>query len=151
MLRIPLLNRQFRTRKMEAQQVEQSRLVYPLHLNLQIIDTGHVLTVPLTDCLLIGRDSTPTPDIDLTDLQGVQYGVSRMHAAFLYDGQTLSIEDLNSRNGTRINGFPVEGGKPYPLHNGDEIELGRMRLLVQLVRGASSSFSSMSHTASQHL
>jgi pSer/pThr/pTyr-binding forkhead associated (FHA) protein len=122
---------------MEAQPgAENSKRIFPLRLDLQIIDTGRVLSMQLADCLLVGRDSTPAPDIDMTELDGVQYGISRMHAAFLYDGHTLSVEDLNSRNGTRINGFRVEGGKPYPLHNGDELELGHMRLLIQLVRGA---------------
>jgi pSer/pThr/pTyr-binding forkhead associated (FHA) protein len=137
MLQIPLLNRQSRSRSMEAQPgAENSKRIFPLRLDLQIIDTGRVLSMQLADCLLVGRDSTPAPDIDMTELDGVQYGISRMHAAFLYDGHTLSVEDLNSRNGTRINGFRVEGGKPYPLHNGDELELGHMRLLIQLVRGA---------------
>lgn len=137
MLQIPLLNRQSRSRSMEARPgVENSKRIFPLRLDLQIIDTGRVLSMPLADCLLVGRDSSPAPDIDMSELDGVHYGISRMHAAFLYDGYTLSIEDLNSRNGTRINGFRIEGGKPYPLHNGDELELGHMRLLIQLVRGA---------------
>lgn len=111
-----------------------TRPVYPMRLMLTLPESGKVLSIPLADCLLVGRDTVPAPDIDLTDLDSVRYGISRHHAAFLYDGRTLSIEDLNSRNGTRINGFRIEGGKPYPLRNGDELELGHLRLTVQLVR-----------------
>lgn len=112
----------------------EERRVYPMRLNLKLIDFNEIISVQLSDCLLLGRNSDPAPDIDLTELDDADYGISRMHAAFLYDGRSLAIEDLNSRNGTRINGFHVEGGKPYPLHNGDELEIGHLRVIVQLVR-----------------
>jgi FHA domain len=137
MIQIPLQNRQSRTRVREAHaKMEDRKRIFPLRLNLTLVDSGEVISMQLADCLLVGRDSTPKTDVDLTHFNGVQYGISHMHAALLYDGHTLSVEDLNSRHGTRINGFRIEGGKPYPLHNGDELELGHMRLLVQLVRGA---------------
>ncbi len=133
MVQIPLLRHvpQFKEGGMTG---TANKRDFPFRLTLTLLDSGKVLSVPLTDCLLVGRETVPAPDIDLSALDGVSYGISRQHAAFLYDGRTLSIEDLNSRNGTRINGFPIEGGKTYPLHNGDELELGHLRVSVQLVR-----------------
>ncbi|MEO8397241.1 MAG: FHA domain-containing protein, partial [Chloroflexota bacterium] len=40
----------------------------------------------------------------------------------------------NSTNGTRINGYRLDSGRAYRLRNGDELELGRLRLIVQVVR-----------------
>lgn len=112
----------------------EDRRVFPLRLDLTIVDFNRVISTRLSDCLLVGRDSDPQPDIDLSEWDGAKNGISRLHAAFLYDGRSLAVEDLNSRNGTRINGYRIEGGKPYPLRNGDELEVGNVRMIVQLVR-----------------
>jgi len=48
----------------------------------------------------------------------------------------LSVEDLNSTNGTRINGYKLDAGRAYRLRNGDELELGRLRLVVMVVASA---------------
>ncbi len=135
MLQIPLLQRASRSGSQETKPVlVNGKRVFPLRLDLKFTDSDQVISVQLADCLLVGRESTPTPDVDLTFLNAVHYGISRLHAAFLYDGRSLTVEDLNSRNGTRINGYRIEGGKPSPLHNGDELEIGHLRLIVQLVR-----------------
>lgn len=140
MVQLPFLNRQPRA-NVEVEDDDdaaplpvEDRRVYPLRLNLTILDTNQVVSVQLSDCLLVGRDSDAQADIDFARFDGARFGISRLHAAFLYDGRGLAIEDLNSRNGTRINGYRIEGGKPYPIRNGDELELGFLRVLVHLER-----------------
>lgn len=54
--------------------------------------------------------------------------VSREHAVIRLVGGGLEIEDLSSRNGTLVNGRPVEGRKR--LDAGDAIEIGGERLEV---------------------
>jgi DNA-binding CsgD family transcriptional regulator len=54
-------------------------------------------------------------------------GVSRVHAVFERFGETWCVRDLGSRNGTYVNGSRVIG--EHALHPGDEISLGRLRLL----------------------
>ena len=54
-------------------------------------------------------------------------GVSRIHAAFERFGDTWCVRDLGSRNGTFVNGGRIIGEQA--LHSGDEILLGRLRLL----------------------
>jgi len=54
-------------------------------------------------------------------------GVSRVHAAFERFGDAWCVRDLGSRNGTFVNGSRVIGERA--LHSGDEIVLGRLRLL----------------------
>jgi FHA domain len=54
-------------------------------------------------------------------------GVSRVHAVFERFGDAWCVRDLGSRNGTFVNGGRIIGGRA--LHSGDEIVLGRVRLL----------------------
>ena len=66
---------------------------------------------------VIGRN--PNTDITLLD-----DGISREHAILVYDEDSgeFTIEDLQSTNGTRVNGKKVRGAALQP---GDQIQIGR--------------------------
>jgi pSer/pThr/pTyr-binding forkhead associated (FHA) protein len=53
--------------------------------------------------------------------------VSRTHAAVVAEGDSLSIEDLASLNGTYVNGERVESADLKP---GDEVIVGKYHLVV---------------------
>ena len=55
--------------------------------------------------------------------------VSRRHAAILREGDQMSVEDLGSRNGTRVNGRPVTGA--HVLKAGDRIDVAGIVLVVE--------------------
>ena len=55
--------------------------------------------------------------------------LSRAHAAVGYDGTRFFVRDLDSTNGTLVNG---ERCDEQPLNDGDEIQIGRMSLRVGL-------------------
>jgi len=55
--------------------------------------------------------------------------VSRQHAAVRLTASELVIEDLGSRNGTKVNGQLINGRRP--LHSGDVIEIGKLKLQVE--------------------
>ncbi|MBX5484411.1 MAG: FHA domain-containing protein [Myxococcaceae bacterium] len=55
--------------------------------------------------------------------------VSRRHARFKVTGDVLVIEDLGSRNGSRLNGEPLRG--TAPLKHGDVIQVGENALAVR--------------------
>lgn len=74
------------------------------------------------------------PDLDLTPYGGQENGVSRRHVAIIQGDKALYVEDQNSTNGTRINGFQLEPRQLYRLRDGDELELGRVRIVVRFVR-----------------
>ena len=65
---------------------------------------------------LIGRN--PTTDITLLD-----ENISREHSIILFDEETgaYTIEDLQSTNGTKVNG---KGVRSHELEHGDEIQIG---------------------------
>ena len=56
--------------------------------------------------------------------------VSAYHARLSFQAGQWWLEDLGSRNGTRVNDIPLE--VPTVVTYGDEIGLGRVRLLLQL-------------------
>jgi pSer/pThr/pTyr-binding forkhead associated (FHA) protein len=86
-----------------------------------------------TDGLVIGRSdtrSTFVPDIDLVVYNALERGVSRRHATFIRNQGTLHVIDLNSVNGTSVNGNRLQSDVPYPLHHGDQLKLGDLSLTV---------------------
>jgi len=64
--------------------------------------------------------------LDSNDVVVDSDGVSRVHAVFERFGDTWTVRDLGSRNGTFVNGGRIIG--EHALHSGDEIVLGRLRL-----------------------
>jgi adenylate cyclase len=71
----------------------------------------------------IGRG--PDNQLVLTD-----YGISRTHCRIRWDGTTCRVEDMGSRNGTKINGEDID--RPQELQDGDEILLGRYPIRVEI-------------------
>jgi pSer/pThr/pTyr-binding forkhead associated (FHA) protein len=92
--------------------------------------------VSVHDYTVIGRadGSENDADVDLNPYGAFQNGVSRRHAAISHDKGAIYIEDLESTNGTRINGFQLPPNQKFRLRDGDELELGRVRIIIRFVR-----------------
>jgi hypothetical protein len=75
-----------------------------------------------------GEGGTMQPDIDLADQGAAQLGVSRLHLAIRYSSKhnSVSISDMNSANGTFVNGQRLHPQEVRVLRHGDELRLGRM-------------------------
>jgi pSer/pThr/pTyr-binding forkhead associated (FHA) protein len=83
--------------------------------------------------ILLGRftdDSIFSNHIDLSPFGGHNLGVSRVHAQIQMEGDTIYITDMNSRNGTYIQGTRLEPNRPFILDSGAYITLGRLHLQV---------------------
>jgi len=75
---------------------------------------------------VLDRDKTtagrhPESDIFLDDVT-----VSRRHAEFRRAGDGFEVADIGSLNGTYVNREPVDVS---PLTNGDEVQIGKFRLV----------------------
>jgi pSer/pThr/pTyr-binding forkhead associated (FHA) protein len=57
--------------------------------------------------------------------------ISRRHCRFVRNGTEILVQDLNSLNGTFVNGNLAN--VPTPLRHGDEIQLGPMSFRVVVV------------------
>jgi DNA-binding winged helix-turn-helix (wHTH) protein len=74
--------------------------------------------------------------------------VSRRHARIAVEGERATIRDLGSKNGTTVNGDPVEGDRA--LADGDEIAIGRARMTFHvLTRTGSTQTASGLHGAAK--
>jgi pSer/pThr/pTyr-binding forkhead associated (FHA) protein len=96
---------------------------------------GGRIELPLSKEVIIGRldaERAVFPDVDFTDEQGVEKGLSRRHARIsLREGRVL-LEDLHSLNGTFLNSTRLVPDLPYPLKDGDQVQLGKLLLTVHL-------------------
>jgi DNA-binding NtrC family response regulator len=74
--------------------------------------------------IVVGRDFPSHVQID-------DPKVSRQHVRFVVHGSTVGVEDLESRNGTRINSERINHAM---LALGDEVQLGSVRIALAMTR-----------------
>lgn len=85
---------------------------------------------------VVGRFAEKPVDIDLTGIEpDGQIWSSRRHAALTLDKAMLVVEDLNSLNGTWVNGARLRAGTALPLKSGDVIQIGVAQLRVDIEGG----------------
>jgi pSer/pThr/pTyr-binding forkhead associated (FHA) protein len=102
-------------------------------LTFVIPSSGRRIAVKLESEIRVGRlDPVKDirPELDLTDDNGAEHGVSRLHATIQPSNRGLVLVDLGSTNGTLLNNYRLPPDLPYPLHNGDEIRFGRLLVHV---------------------
>ena len=95
------------------------------HLQLCVIGRGTFATHPLPEAgsVTIGRSSNC--DVEVEDRS-----ISRRHA-ILSIGETLTIEDLGSANGTSVRGQRVAFGQPTAIAVGELVVLGSVNISLQ--------------------
>jgi hypothetical protein len=80
----------------------------------------------------IGRADEKPVDIDLDDQESPdRVWSSRQHCVILFENGAMTIEDLNSANGTFINRTRVYPGQKHPLKPEDVIQIGTVQLRVK--------------------
>jgi pSer/pThr/pTyr-binding forkhead associated (FHA) protein len=84
--------------------------------------SGHPIIVLKTTVTLIGRD--PACDVRIGSSR-----VSRCHCCVVLESDEVVVRDLNSTNGTRINGATIGTGR---LRDGDEIEIAHLRYRLRV-------------------
>ena len=105
----------------------------PLGVRLHIGESRREIVASLTKAIHLGRldpASDIFPEIDLSEDGGSGKGVSRRHARILKREGTVLLEDLASINGTFINGRRLAPYQAEALHDGDQLQLGK--LLIQI-------------------
>jgi pSer/pThr/pTyr-binding forkhead associated (FHA) protein len=100
---------------------------------IHVRDSSEPITIAPSGEFVIGRRDAASgiaPDLDLTPHGALEKGVSRTHAALRRGEDVLSIIDLDSANGTYLNGQRLAAHQPRLLRDGDEIRLGRLVLHI---------------------
>ena len=107
--------------------------------SLYIIESEQFLTEFNKTKLTIGRQ-TPgqviKPDIDLSDYEAYEKGISRLHATIEFDEEQSKahIIDMDSANGTWVNGNLIPSRSEVPIQNNDIIRLGKLKIQVVITK-----------------
>jgi pSer/pThr/pTyr-binding forkhead associated (FHA) protein len=100
---------------------------------LLVLDTDEVIFLHSSEEFSLGRATAGqpiVPDIDLTPYNAYETGVSRLHASLNIKNRPITIQDLGSVNGTRVNGKKLSPHSKTSLTNGDILTLGKLKLQV---------------------
>ncbi|MEA3338384.1 MAG: FHA domain-containing protein [Chloroflexota bacterium] len=124
-----------------SEPVEETNEASLVPLSVEVISTGRQIQLPPTPEVHVGRLDAAHgifPDLDLTTDGGLESGVSRHHCKIHQRGSTYLIEDVGSANGTFLGGQRLTPYLSHVLKNGDELQLGRVKLRVIIQQEASS-------------
>ncbi|HEY72778.1 MAG TPA: FHA domain-containing protein [Thermoflexia bacterium] len=116
-----------------SEPVEEAEEITLVPLSVEVISTGRQIQLPPTPEVHVGRLDAAHgifPDLDLTVDGGLESGVSRHHCKIHQRGSTYLVEDVGSANGTFLGGQRLTPYLPHVLKNGDELQLGRVKLQV---------------------
>ena len=133
------------TKDEEARSTKQLKIIPPQLTHTPIWGTTHLAqegslvfrvknhTDPLVlqpkDEMVVGRadlKSNHYPAIDLTPYGALEEGISRVHAKLNRDGETVTVTDMNSVNGTYLNGQRLPAHQARVVRDGDEVRFGRL-------------------------
>jgi len=108
---------------------DETHEVGTLHMKVQLVvvqGKPEGKTIPLVGPIFkIGRGEgcQLRPNNDL---------VSREHTMFGVVGESVTVRDLGSRNGTEVNGKKLVANEPYTLKNGDLVKIGPLTFAVSI-------------------
>lgn len=105
----------------------------PWVIELRVVGTAHILQVPASENIIVGRADPKrgvTPEVDLTPFAAHTLGVSRQHACISVKADRVVVRDLKSANGTFLNGHVLAPEEEYRLRHGDQLSFGQLHLQV---------------------
>jgi len=102
---------------------------------LHLLDSGEMLPLTARNEFTLGRvaEGQPVmPDIDLTPYQAYAQGVSRLHAVIRRGVEDVFVINLDSANGTFVNGRRLEPHEERAVSHGDVVALGGLKIQILL-------------------
>ncbi|MBU6334494.1 MAG: zinc ribbon domain-containing protein [Chloroflexi bacterium] len=100
---------------------------------LGIVANGIEIPLPARSECLIGRSdpaSNHTPDVDLTPHNGLELGVGRRHAIIRIQRGAVTVEDLDSTNGTNVIDQRIAPRRPTAVQHGDGVVFGQLAVVL---------------------
>ena len=104
-----------------------------VRFDLPDINASHSFHMEDMDCVRIGRyvlGGDDMPEINLGQYPVASQGISRRHALVCREQRMLTVRDLNSTNGTYLNGQRLIPMEVRVLRDGDEVTLGYLKMRV---------------------
>jgi predicted amidophosphoribosyltransferase len=99
---------------------------------LEVVDSGAQIPLVDQDEILVGREDEVSdihPDVDMTPHRGEEGGVSRRHAQLIREAGSWYVTDLDSTNGTYLNGVELQPKVRVALEDGDRLVLGEVEVV----------------------
>ena len=99
---------------------------------LYLVGRPTPLVLESRDQMIFGRREPGTRQliVDLSQFHGGAMGVSRKHVCLHRTPDGYYLDDLDSTNGTRVNGKPLRPYQPIIVVSGDRIQLGNMTFFL---------------------
>jgi len=104
-------------------------------VTLHLLESGDLLPLTERNEFTLGRSTEGQPilpDVDLAPYQAYTRGVSRLHALIKRGIDDVVLVDLQSGNGTFVNGKRLVPDEECVLSNGDVVSLGGLKIQVLL-------------------
>jgi hypothetical protein len=102
---------------------------------LRLAESDDEIILPMLLRTVVGRcvnGNEHLIQLDLAPLGAHEMGVSRLHAIFYRKPNAIFLQDLDSMNGTYVNGQRLSPNQLHLLHEGDEVRFARLRCYVKL-------------------
>ncbi len=104
------------------------------NIEFEVLGSGRRVLLTTSSEILFGRLDAAHgifPEMDMTTDGGLEHGVSRRHARIYCRDSICYVEDLDSTNGTFLNGERLTPYLPYKLHDDDVLTLGTLDIKIQ--------------------
>ncbi len=114
---------------------KKERLDKALSIEVEMMNSGRKVLLSADREILVGRLDAAHgifPELDLTTDGGLEQGVSRRHARIYTREGTCYVEDLDSTNGSFLNGERLTPYLPYAFQSGDALMFGTMQMKVHV-------------------
>ena len=108
----------------------------PWRIAFVLRSAGVRIVTDVTENLILGRitpSGNETPVIDLRPFDAEDAGVSRKHVLIKVEGDGVYASDLQSANGTILNGKRLAPHTFYPVFHLDELVIGRLPIVIELL------------------
>jgi hypothetical protein len=130
------VNESFEITRELSEQVVKEYTLPSKGMALFLLNRSQPVAICMEAEFVLGRAGEFTTEytIDLTSFDGFVLGVSRRHALIRAVGEKYVLVDLNSSNGTWLDGQRLVPTKPYDLPKKGVIQLGRMSLVAAYVK-----------------
>ncbi len=101
-------------------------------LAIYFLGSAALIAVATNNEVILGRKITGEEKevVDLAYSDGYAMGVSRHHAKIRANAKGYELIDLNSSNGTWLEGKVLTPTEPYDLPSGATIQLGRLKVVA---------------------
>ncbi len=102
---------------------------------INLVTRQEPLALEIWEDVIIGRRvGAPQVDVDLSQHNGLELGVSRIHSSMRPTQEALLLFDMGSTNGTFSNNVKATTETPLRIKDNSIVSFGALKFLVKIIR-----------------